>query len=65
MKGNIPGIRTELPTKDFRYKDGRLEQRIRVIQHNTDAFNEVGIHEEWHPVIVEDQHIEEISVKFR
>lgn len=44
--------RTELPKKDFRWNNGVLEQKIRIIQHHSTESQVVGLYIEWHPVTV-------------
>ena len=45
--------KTELPTKDFKWDNGILKQRIKVIRHYPEQNRPVGIHYEWHTVRIE------------
>ena len=60
IKGNIKGVRTELPTKEFRWHYEELQQKITVIQHNADGVRDIGIYEEWQSVIVDNKSVSQI-----
>jgi len=56
--------RSELYTNEFRwYEDKkitvrRLQQKVRIIRHYPTPNEPVGIHTEWHDVLVDDKKIE-------